>query len=376
MAQLSRILFLGLLALASSALAMELEYVGHFNVPIQQEFKSTTIGALSGLVSEDNGKKFWVVSGDRSKFGEPRIYEYKLQMQPKSKKQPFVMKPLQVVTLSVNQSESAHQSTKSKPEVFSPVIDLKAISLLPWGDFLVSNTGDLNRKPWVLPQILDVKKDGTIVREFTVPAAFLPDKAVKQTKGLKGHLTFEGIAAFPDGKTWLVAAEGALVQDHPGLRRLVVYHSSAAWKLEPKEQYIYPIETRNSGSIDFPRGISDIVFIGPTKFLSLERVIVITPAGPEFQVEIFECDLGSATDVSLHESLPLLPTPIDSTKMVSKKLVLKLSSLRKKIGPIENFEGIALGPTLSDGQRTVLLVSDDNFMRNLRTQFLMLSIKE
>jgi hypothetical protein len=62
--------------------------------------------------------------------------------------------------------------------------------------------------------------------------------------------------------------------------------------------------------------------------------------------------------------------------MVSKKLILKLSSLRPKIGQIENFEGIALGPTLSEGQRTVLLVSDDNFMRNLRTQFLMLSIKE
>jgi hypothetical protein len=361
---------------ASVAFAVELEYVGHFNVPHQQKFKGTTIGALSGLVSENDGKTFWVVSGDRGKMGEPRIYEFKLQLQLKSKKQPFVMRPTQVVSLTVNQSESAHESTKSKAENFSPIIDLEAISLLPWGDFLVSNTGDLNQKPPVIPQILDVKKDGTIMRDFTVPLLFLPDKTSKQPRGLKGHLTFEGLASLPDGKTWMATAEGPLAQDNPGIRRVLIYRSTEAWKLEPREQYIYPIDTKNAGTIDFPRGISDVAFIGPTKFLSVERVIVINPSGPEYQVEIYECDLAGATDVSVQEALANLPVEGGTLKPISKKLVLKLSSLRSKVGKIENFEGIALGPTLPDGQKTVLLVSDDNFMRNLRTQFLMLSIKE
>jgi 3-phytase len=372
-----RLLLLFFISLISSlAAAVELEYVGHFQIPNQQSFNGTTLGALSGLVSEDGGKTYWVVSGDRGKWGEPRIYEFKLQLQPKSKKQPFVMKPLRVVSLTVNQSQSAHQSTKSKPEIFSALIDLEAISLLPWGDFLLSNTGDLNLKPPVPPQILDVKKDGTIVRDFTVPLLFLPDKTSKQARGLKGHLTFEGLTALPDGKSWMAAAESPLVQDNPGLRRVLLYRTIAAWKIEPREQYIYPIDTKNAGTIDFPRGISDMVFIGPTKFLSVERVIVIHPSGPEFQVEVYECDLAGATDVSREEALAQFPVDGAVIKPISKRLILKLSSLRKKIGKIENFEGIALGPTLPDGRKTVLLVSDDNFMRNQRTQFLMLSIKD
>lgn len=364
--------FISLTAL--KAFAIELEYVGHFNIPHLQKFKGTTIGALSGLVGEDDGKKFWAVSGDRGKMGEPRIYGFKLQLQPKSKKQAFAMKVEQVITLTVNQSESAHQSTKSKAEIFSPVIDLEAISLLPWGDFLVSNTGDLSQRPPVLPQILDVKKDGTIMRDFTVPLLFFPDKLGKAPRGLKGHLTFESLAALPDGKSWMAAAESPLAQDNPGIRRVLMYRSSEAWKLEPREQFIYPIDTRNEGAIDFPRGISDIVFLSQTKFLSVERVIVINPNGPEFQVEIYECDLANATDVAGQESLPNLPVEGGPIRPISKKLVLKLSSLRSKVGKIENFEGIALGPTLPSGQKTVLLVSDDNFMRNLRTQFLMLSV--
>jgi hypothetical protein len=47
-----------------------------------------------------------------------------------------------------------------------------------------------------------------------------------------------------------------------------------------------------------------------------------------------------------------------------------------KIGKIDNFEGMTLGPKLSDGRRTLILVSDDNFVREQKTQFLLFAIKE
>jgi hypothetical protein len=365
---------MALLVFSASASALELKYVGHFEIPSLQKFSDSTIGALSGLISADEGKTFWAVSGDHGKMGRPRIYQFALELRLRNKKQPFRLKPIKMVELSVNESESAHQSTHSSPKIFSPVIDLEAISLLPWGDFLLANTGDLTTKPLALPQILDIKNDGGIVREFSLPPAFLPTSDPQQKRGLQGHLTLGGLAAVPDGKTWILAAEGALAQDGSGFRRLVAYHSPAAWKLAPKEQYAYPIETRNSGKIDFPRGIADLVFLNSTVFLSVERVMVVTAAGPQFEVEIFQCDLAGATDISSLTQLDI--SSAATIKPISKKLILRLAHWRKKIGKIENFEGIALGPTLSNGQKTVLLVSDDNFMRNLRTQFLLLSIKE
>lgn len=41
---------------------------------------------------------------------------------------------------------------------------------------------------------------------------------------------------------------------------------------------------------------------------------------------------------------------------------------------LENLEGMTWGPTLSDGSRVILLISDDNFDRGQETQILALRV--
>ena len=59
---------------------------------------------------------------------------------------------------------------------------------------------------------------------------------------------------------------------------------------------------------------------------------------------------------------------------VVKRLVADLGGLG--VTP-DNVEGMALGPALADGRRTLLLVADDNFNPGAqRTQVLLLALEE
>jgi hypothetical protein len=55
-----------------------------------------------------------------------------------------------------------------------------------------------------------------------------------------------------------------------------------------------------------------------------------------------------------------------------KRLLLNLEDLEIDL---DNLEGLAFGPKLSDGSQTLLLVSDDNFSDLQITQFLLFKVK-
>jgi hypothetical protein len=54
---------------------------------------------------------------------------------------------------------------------------------------------------------------------------------------------------------------------------------------------------------------------------------------------------------------------------ISKQTLLELPIQYNSI-KIENIEGISWGPTLANGHRTLILVSDNNFQNQKNTQFL------
>lgn len=353
-----RIFGLALMAfqfLCLPAKALELEFLSQASLAHKLKFKKTTLGGLSGLYFDSSRQILSAVSDDRGNINEPRIYQFQVSIQGKDLK----VDPKDVIILSVNQSESAHQSTKSSSRMFSPVLDLEGISMTPWGDFLLINEGDMNRKPRVPPQVFAVKVDGTIGKSFEVPEAFLPELTGEQKKGVQNNLAFEGLAANPNGKDWLVATEGPLKQDGGKFHRWIQYSMSEAWVLKPSKEFRYPNVTTSEG-MEFQKGISEIHFLDEHQVLVLERALQLGPQGMAFSIQIYLSDLRQA----------------DKNQMLPRKPVLDLATLKDKIGKLENFEGMTLGPRLSDGRRSLILVSDDNFMRDQRTQFLLIAIKE
>ena len=62
---------------------------------------------------------------------------------------------------------------------------------------------------------------------------------------------------------------------------------------------------------------------------------------------------------------------LDEIRPADKTLLLDLDELGI---PLDNVEGMAIGPDLPDGRRSLLLVSDNNFSPAGFTQFLLFAI--
>lgn len=103
--------------------------------------------------------------------------------------------------------------------------------------------------------------------------------------------------------------------------------------------------------------------LSDTAFLVIERAFSVRPT-----VRLFRAEIGDATDVL---GVPALAGAA-VTPMV-KTLVADLSTT-PGLEPLDNIEGITLGPKLPDGRQTLVLVSDDNFSPRQLTQFVVFAM--
>lgn len=78
---------------------------------------------------------------------------------------------------------------------------------------------------------------------------------------------------------------------------------------------------------------------------------------------------GGATDTS---QIASLKGSLKGIRPIKKKLLLDLNELGI---PLDNLQGMTLGPRLPDGTQSLLLVSDDNFNDEQVSQFLLFRLK-
>jgi hypothetical protein len=79
-------------------------------------------------------------------------------------------------------------------------------------------------------------------------------------------------------------------------------------------------------------------------------------------------------DISSSENIQNISSLKDTKniKLVSKKLLLNMDDLKFYI---DNIEGVTFGPTLPNGNKTLIFVSDNNFNPLEKTQFLLFEIR-
>ncbi len=83
------------------------------------------------------------------------------------------------------------------------------------------------------------------------------------------------------------------------------------------------------------------------------------------KIRIYESDTSDATNI--------LDAPLGSARPVTKRLLVDLADLG--LDPIDNIEGMTWGPPLPTGERTLVLVSDDNFADQQITQVVALAVR-
>ena len=216
--------------------------------------------------------------------------------------------------------------------------------------------------------------DGTVYASDEVgPAVRRYDAGTGQARGLvrvppvyagaRRNLSLESLALSPDARTLWTANEEALKGDGATNRgahgqgtpvRLQRLRGDGRGGWRPDGQWAYRVD----GAAPFfgraPSGLVDLAVLPDGTLLALERAAGIVGMGGElpsaqvgFRSRLYAVDLRGAMDTSRLAGLPA------SVAAVGKTLLWEATF------PGLNFEGIALGPPVGAGERSLLLVSDD-----------------
>jgi hypothetical protein len=186
--------------------------------------------------------------------------------------------------------------------------------------------------------------DGAVLGSVAVPAIFSQIRPNFSLESLS-----QRAAAHPANDALWTANEEALVVDGPlstssagTIVRLQRYDAS----LTPDGQWAYVTDPYPGGPFlgQQRSGVADLLALENGELLVLERSF----SDQLFRARIYQVDLGGATDTSALTSLATDPfTP------VTKTLLWQVA------GVTQNYEGLAVGPPLAMGDRSLLLVADD-----------------
>ena len=348
-------------SLATNALEIsDLKFIGEATLPINSYFQDTQVGGLSGITYDEKNRLYYSISDDRSQKAPARFYTLKIDLSKGSLENGGVI-PVKVTTL-LNQEGAPFASGTIDPE---------AISLGKNDTVFISSEG--NAKKLINPFIKEFSlTSGREVNNLPVPNKFLPAKESKQ--GIRNNLAFESLTITPDQKYLFTATENALIQDGSEAKPNVssscriLRYNLLTQQLE--KEFIYPTQAVNSLfkiSAQYSSGLTDLLALdNKGNFLSIER----TFTGLGFYIALFEVSLETADDI--HNIHSLLNSNAQNLKPVKKKM---LFDLRKLDVALDNIEGLTLGPKLPDGQRSLILVSDNNFNSLQRTQILAFKFK-
>ncbi|MFB8789549.1 MAG: esterase-like activity of phytase family protein [Potamolinea sp.] len=353
-------------------LNLSLEFLGEYQLP-KTKFKDTPVGGLSGLTYDRQRNKFYVLSDDRSELAPARFYTLGLSFKPSATGKIGIEKiDVEGVTFLTD------ENGKTYPK---GTIDPEGIAVSPKGTVFISSEGfpNLGIAPFIREFDL---KTGKQRSRLQIPERYLRNENAKEgeaPRGIQDNLGFESLtlepaslaAASGDPFRLFTATESALLQDSlpPSSQqqtriRLMHYLIGNIARPMVVSEHLYLLDSPPTGAIG--NGLTDLLTVDTGgHFFSLERSYGLFGFG----AKIYQVAISAATDTS---GIATLKGDVKRIDAVKKRLVLDLGDLGI---PLDNLEGMTLGPRLTDGSRSLVLLSDDNFKDTLRTQFLLFGVK-
>ncbi|NJO80255.1 MAG: esterase-like activity of phytase family protein [Cyanobacteria bacterium RM1_2_2] len=373
-------------------LPLSLDFLGVYQLP-KLDFQETRVGGLSGLTYDRQQDRFYAISDDRSNFAPARFYTLKLTLNPVSESpalpdsaadlpnpDPANPDPANPST-SVIRSVEIEQVTILKGENGEPfansTVDLEGIALSPRQSLFISSEGDTSQGIDPFIDEFDLAT-GNWRGRLPIPTRYLPRIEAEQASGVQNNQGFESLTlnAGSYGSSQLepfrlfAATESALAQDVSPTPeaatpiRLLHYLIGEDQSLI-LDEHLYLVDPAPEGVEN--QGLSDLLVLAQGgHFLGLERSFGITGFGGK----LYQLVMGGATDIT---SIPNLSGGTEGITPIYKRLLLDFSDLGI---PLDNFEGMALGPQLSDGSQSLVVISDDNFNELQTTELLLFRLRQ
>ena len=348
----------------------QLKFLGEYVVPHNMEFKSTTIGGLSGLDYDAEHNIYYSVSDDRSEHNPARFYVLKINISPKG----IDTVMFQDVRNMLQPDGTVYPNKKQNPY---KTPDPEAMRYNPTTKNLIwtsEGERDLGIFKTVLenPAITTITTTGKYIDTFPLPSQVIMHK---EETGPRQNSVFEGIAFANNYKEAYISVEEPLFQDGPKadtqdvnpMIRILKYDLATK---KNTAQYAYKLDPVAHASLPFTfkiNGVSDILSESKDKLLVMERSF--STGRMACTVKIFEADLSKATNIKDNPSLIQHKAFVPATK----RLILNMDNLGRYV---DNVEGMTFGPILPNGHKTLVTVVDNNFLMLEKNQFFLFEVIE
>ena len=353
---------------SARATGISLRFIGEAVVPHRIDVGGTVFGGISGIDYDEARDQYYLLADDRSERSPARFYTAKIAITGTEIKVPQITS---VVTLkrpdgTVYGNEKAGAKDVPDPEAIRYRADTDTLFWTSEGD----------KRLGIDPSVREIKLDGTFIREMPTLPMF---RMQPGDSGPRDNLTFEGMTLTPDGKAFWVSMESARFEDGPdptvdkagGPLRITLYHANSGNAIR-QIAYIpdaIPLKPTEKGDAD--NGVPEILMLDQFRMLVLERSY---SPGPGNSLRVYLIDTRDGSDVL---AVPVLRE--GNYTPAAKRLLINFDSLKLK--KLDNTEGMTFGPRLPDrdgkpGNRTLVLVSDDNFRGSQLNQFLAFEVVE
>jgi 3-phytase len=177
---------------------------------------------------------------------------------------------------------------------------------------------------------------------------------------VRPNLGFESAGVPPDGRFVFTATENALYQDGPpatvsnGSPARILRYNLRTRRLD--REWVYETDPVAQPPV-------------PANQFSVNGLVELLPLNNEFLIAMERSFSVGAPGTG--NSIKLYTVSLKRDGAARKRLLLDLDRLGI---PLDNVEGLTLGPRLRDGRRSVVLVSDNNFAASQFTQFLLFAL--
>ncbi|WP_324027250.1 esterase-like activity of phytase family protein [Maribacter sp. BPC-D8] len=324
--------------------SLKLRFVDEYVLPDETTFENTRVGGLSGIDYADGN---WYAISDDS--DAPRFYSANLS---------YDLNGFDSITIK----SVTHFKDSIGEMIPKGMVDPESIRY-DNGGFIWTSEGNI--KDGVKPFVQIADSSGVFVKEFTLANRYLPNTDLNFGPHHNG--VFEGITLSFDKKGYWVSMELPLKQDgvEPTLEKTdspvrIAFINKKTGHFE--KEIVYELDNVARPAADGAtfelNGIVEILEYEKNKFFILERSYSMGYADGGNTVKIYDVDASKATDVSSIQSLKGA-----SYTKVTKKLLFNFEDIREELtnGIVDNIEGTTFGPDFENGNRSLVVVADNNF---------------
>tara|TARA_R110002073_G_scaffold40547_5_gene115296 strand:- start:455516 stop:456595 length:1080 start_codon:yes stop_codon:yes gene_type:complete len=328
--------------------SIQLKFLDEYVVPNDLLIDSTVVGGLSGI-DFHNGTYYLVCDDSKN----PRYYGATIEL-ANFKFDTVKFKEMVAVEPDDN------------------FLDLESIVIDPITEaVLLVSEGKI--KEGKNPMFFSVNQQGQRIENFEIPNYFKADSKQKP----RDNGVFEGLSVGFENKGYWVAAELPLEADGPkpiwgktiAPVRLTYFDSNK--KATKQIAYLLDQIAKKPLGNFAVNGVVDVLGYSANTLFVMERSYSTGYGNQGNVVKIYSVAISEASN-----TLDMSQLKAADYKPVVKKLLLNFEELRTELSnkSVDNIEGICFGPLLPNGNRSLIVVADNNFREDQINQFILLEI--